>query len=81
MPAVKDSVSWHDTIQYKEIGHLSGKRCPACATSCGVTTNCGVIVRCYSCYANGLRFDSRLVDFCFFSLPFSRLRLGVMFRD
>ena len=42
----------------------------------------GVTVRCYSCYANGFRFDSHLADFCciFFSLLFFRLRLGVMFR-
>ena len=30
MPAVKDSVSWHDAIQTKRsLCDLSGKRCPA----------------------------------------------------
>ena len=42
--------------QYKEKVTLSGKRCPAH----------GVMVRCYGCYANGLRFNSHLADFRFF---------------
>jgi len=49
---------------------LSRKRCPAH----------GAMVRCYSCYANDLQFNSRLADFCFlFFFAFSRLRLGVTF--
>jgi len=38
------------------------------------------MVRCHGCYANGWQFNSRLADFLlFFSLLFSRLRLGVTF--
>jgi len=56
--------------QYKKKVTLSGTCCPAR----------GVMVRCYSCYANGWQFDSCLANFLFFlSLLFSRLRLGVTF--
>ena len=56
-------------VQYKEKVTLSEKSCPAH----------GVIVRCYGCCANGLRFDSHIAVFRLFSLLFSRLRLGVTF--
>ena len=36
----------------------------------------GVMVRRYSCYGNGFRFDSQLADFSFFSLLFSGLRVA-----
>jgi len=38
------------------------------------------MVRCYGCYANGWQFDSRLADFHFFSLFFSKLCVGVTFQ-
>ena len=57
-------MAWCNT---KEKVTLSGKRCPAH----------GVMVRCYGCYANGWRFDSHFA--VFFSLLFSRFRLGVTF--
>jgi len=56
-------VAWRNT---KKKVTLSEKHCPVR----------GAMVRSYSCYANGLRCDSRLPDFHFFSLLFSRFRLG-----
>ena len=62
-------VAWRNN---KEKVILSGKRRPAYS----------VTVRCYGWYANGFQFDSDVakLSFCFFSLLFFRLRLGVTSR-
>ena len=62
-------VAWRNTN--KKVT-LSGTHCPAR----------GVMVRCYGCYANGWRFDSRLTDLHFFLcfFPGSVYSVGVTSR-
>ena len=65
-PLASKPSQWHDAIQRKKVT-LSETCCPAH----------GVMVRCYSCYANvGWRYNSRLADFhyLFFFAFFQALR-------
>jgi len=68
VPAVEHSVSWHDAMQRNRL---------LCHEN-AVLLVVQVMVRCCGCYANGLRFDSRLATFCFFSLLFFQAPLRLM---